>query len=65
MADHRNFRSAYLEKVGIKGVEEKKSIEILLKEQALDTKKLEQFCLRFVLPISYRILLWKILLGKF
>ena len=60
----RNFRSAYLEKVGIKGVEEKKSLEILLKEIPLDIKKLREFCLRFPVPATYRGYLWKVLLGK-
>ena len=64
MAD-RNFRSAYLGKVGIQGVEEKKSIELLLKEQFLDLNKLEQFCLRFVVPAAYRNYLWKVLLGMY
>lgn len=37
MADdpQRNFRSAYYEKVGFRGVEEKKSLEILLKDNPL------------------------------
>lgn len=37
MADdpQRNFRSAYYEKVGFRGVEEKKSLEILLKDSPL------------------------------
>lgn len=62
--DVRNFRSSYLEKVGIKGVEEKKSIEILLKEQPLDAVKLSQFCFRFPVPAAYRLFLWKVLLGE-
>lgn len=39
MADdpQRNFRSAYYEKVGFRGVEEKKSLEILLKDNPLGT----------------------------
>ena len=63
MTEQRNFRSAYLEKVGIKGVEEKKSLEILLKEQPLNIIKLNQFCIRFPVPASYRPYLWKVLLG--
>ena len=59
----RNFRSAYLEKVGIKGVEEKKSLEIILKDKHVDMVKLQQFCLRFPLPAAYRTYVWKILLG--
>ena len=37
MADdpQRNFRSTYYEKVGFRGVEEKKSLEILLKDSPL------------------------------
>ncbi|XP_023011491.2 TBC1 domain family member 7 [Leptinotarsa decemlineata] len=61
--DERNFRSAYYEKVGFRSVEEKKSLEILLKEKPLDRGKLKQFCLRFSLPATYRSLVWKLLLG--
>ncbi len=61
----RNFRSAFLGKVGIKGVEERKSLELLLKEEFLDISRLEQFCLRFVVPTAYRIYLWKVLLGQY
>ncbi|KAK5641638.1 hypothetical protein RI129_010185 [Pyrocoelia pectoralis] len=60
--DERNFRSAYYEKVGFKSVEEKKSLEILLKEKTLDRVKLKQFCLRFSVPSVYRNLVWKVLL---
>lgn len=35
----RNFRSAYYEKVGFRGVEEKKSLEILLKDNPLGMLK--------------------------
>ncbi|KAL2089395.1 hypothetical protein ACEWY4_014083 [Coilia grayii] len=59
----RNFRSAYYEKVGFRGVEEKKSLEILLKDNPLDVEKLITFCQRFPLPSMYRIHVWKVLLG--
>lgn len=62
MTDERNFRSSYYEKVGFRSVEEKKSLEILLKEHPLDKMKLKQFCLRFTVPVMYRNLIWKILL---
>ncbi|KAK1125823.1 hypothetical protein K0M31_005361 [Melipona bicolor] len=62
MADERNFRSSYYEKVGFRSVEEKKSLEILLKERPLDKAKLKQFCLRFTVPAKYRNFLWKVLL---
>ncbi|KAF7279151.1 hypothetical protein GWI33_007563 [Rhynchophorus ferrugineus] len=60
--DERNFRSAYYEKVGFKSVEEKRSLEMLLKEGVLDPNKLKQFCLRFSVPHVYRSFVWKILL---
>ncbi|XP_069572931.1 TBC1 domain family member 7 isoform X1 [Brachyistius frenatus] len=65
MADdpQRNFRSAYYEKVGFRGVEEKKSLEILLKDHPLDLEKLSTFSQRFPLPSMYRIHVWKVLLG--
>ncbi|XP_073532787.1 TBC1 domain family member 7 [Phyllobates terribilis] len=59
----RNFRSVYYEKVGFRGVEEKKSLEILLKDDRWDIEKLCTFCQRFPLPSMYRILVWKVLLG--
>ncbi|XP_077450901.1 TBC1 domain family member 7 [Stigmatopora argus] len=65
MADdpQRNFRSAYYEKVGFRGVEEKKSLEILLKDNPLDLEKLSTFSQRFPLPSMYRVHVWKVLLG--
>ncbi|XP_050304499.1 TBC1 domain family member 7 [Anthonomus grandis grandis] len=61
-AEERNFRSIYYEKVGFKSVEEKKSLEMLLKERPLDLTKLRQFCLRFTVPHAYRSYVWKLLL---
>ncbi|XP_029285760.1 TBC1 domain family member 7 [Cottoperca gobio] len=65
MADdpQRNFRSSYYEKVGFRGVEEKKSLEILLKDNPLDLEKLSTFSQRFPLPLMYRTHVWKVLLG--
>ncbi|GAB6026177.1 TBC1 domain member 7 [Chamberlinius hualienensis] len=60
--ESRNFRSYYYEKFGFRGVEEKKSIEIILKENRLDKEKLSQFCLRFPVPSMHRALVWKVLL---
>ncbi|XP_067127002.1 TBC1 domain family member 7 [Centruroides vittatus] len=61
--DSRNFRSYYYDKVGFRGVEEKKSLEILLRDKPIDMAKLAQFCLRFSLPSMYREYVWKLLLG--
>ncbi|CAG5132064.1 unnamed protein product [Candidula unifasciata] len=64
MAEHeRNFRTHFYEKVGFRTVEEKKSIEILLKEQPIKKDKLIQFSLRFGIPAMYRTYVWKIILG--
>ncbi|XP_033646228.1 TBC1 domain family member 7-like [Asterias rubens] len=63
MTDGRNFRSHYYEKVGFRGVEEKKSLQILLKEDPLDIGKLSMFCLRFQLSAMFRPLVWKVILG--
>ncbi|XP_067008700.2 TBC1 domain family member 7 [Anabrus simplex] len=60
--DDRNFRSAYYEKVGFRSIEEKKSLEMLLKDKPLDKGKLKQFCLRFTVPGIYRKYVWKLLL---
>lgn len=49
--------------MGFRSVEEKKSLEMLLRDQPFDKAKLKQFCLRFTVPGMYRNLLWKILLG--
>lgn len=65
MNDERNFRSLYYEKVGCKGVEEKKSLEILFKDKTLDKNKIKQFCTRFTVPFGYRCFVWKFLLGMF
>ncbi|GFY46651.1 TBC1 domain family member 7 [Trichonephila inaurata madagascariensis] len=63
MSDKRNFRSSYYDKVGFRGVEEKRSLEILINEKPIDKEKLSKFCLRFTLPAIYREYVWKVLLG--
>lgn len=64
MSDERNFRTYYYDKFGIGGVEEKKSLEILLKEKPISVEKLKQFCLRFAMPAMYRNYVWKLILGE-
>uniref|UniRef100_T1JLX8 TBC1 domain family member 7 n=1 Tax=Strigamia maritima TaxID=126957 RepID=T1JLX8_STRMM len=60
--DQRNFRSYYYSKVGFPSVPEKKSLEILFKDNEIDELKLAQFCARFPLPAVHRMETWKILL---
>lgn len=63
MSDDRNFRYFYYEKVGFRGVEEKKSLDILLAEKPNDLlSKLSSFTHRFQMPGMYRKLIWKLLL---
>jgi len=59
----RNFRSHYYEKVGFRGVEEKKSLDILLAERPVDLARVQNFCLRFPLPSIYRLQVWQLCLG--
>ena len=40
--------------MGFRGVEEKKSLDILLSEQPVELKRLQNFCLRFAVPGIYR-----------
>ena len=46
MGSERNFRSYYYEKMGFRGVEEKKSLDILLRERPIDLDRIHNFCLR-------------------
>ena len=48
MGSERNFRSHYYEKMGFRGVEEKKSLDILLREKPIDLARIHNFCLRWV-----------------
>ncbi len=64
MTEDRNFRYFYYEKVGFRGVDEKKSLDILLGEKPNDfLSKLSQFTQRFALPARYRMTVWKYLLN--
>ena len=46
MGSERNFRSHYYEKMGFRGVEEKKSLDILLRDKPVDLCRIHNFCLR-------------------
>lgn len=61
--DGRNFRQSYYEKVGFKGVEEKRSLEMILNERPLDLGRLTHFAFRFSLPDLHRERVWLLLLG--
>ena len=63
-ADQRNFRTQYYEKVGFRGVDERKTLELLLNEDPINLNKLHNFALQFSIPSFDRILIWKFMLGK-
>lgn len=63
--DTRNFRSSYYEKVGCRSVEEKKSLEILLKESPVNLPKLKQFMKLFSVPSIQRSLLYNLVLDVY
>lgn len=46
-------------------MEERKSLEILLKDKPLNVLKLKQFCIRFTVPNIHRSVLWNFLLGEY
>ena len=57
----RNFRVAYYDKVGFRGIGEK-ALSTILKDDVVDKKKLENFCIRCSVQASFRLLIWKVLL---
>lgn len=57
----RNFRVTYYDKVGFRGIGEKALVTIL-KDDVVDRKKLENFCIRYPVQANHRLLIWKILL---
>jgi TBC1 domain family member 7 len=65
MEDARNFRSIYYEKVGCRSVEEKKSLEILLKENPVNLPKLKQFLKLFAVPSLQRSIIYNVVLNVY
>lgn len=63
--DDRNFRSKLIEKVGIRGVEERKTLEKHWNEDPLNIDKITIFALEFSIPACERWQVWKVILGKY
>ncbi|TRY75284.1 hypothetical protein TCAL_00688 [Tigriopus californicus] len=61
--DERNFRSHYLGKVGLLGVDEKKTLELLLNEDPVSISKCAHFAIKCPVPSARRLHLWKVILG--
>ena len=62
-SDQRNFRSQYYGKINL-GVDERKTLEVLLNEDPINLNKLKNFALQFSIPSFDRIVVWKYMLGK-
>ena len=60
MGSERNFRSHYYEKMGFRGVEEKKSLDILLRDTPVDLDRIHNFCLRWLRTCSDWELTWSV-----
>lgn len=64
----KNFRSHYYEKVGFRGVDEKKTLETIFNENdggnPVSHEKLTQFALKCSVPAWARIRVWKMILSK-
>lgn len=58
-----NFRMLYYDQLGLRNVDQKKTLEQLLSEDPLDQGKLKNFSQQFMLPVIYRPYIWKVLLG--
>ena len=61
--DDRNFRSQYYEKVGFRGVDERKELELMWQEDPLKIEIFSNFALKHTLPIADRLSVWKVILG--
>lgn len=58
-----NFRSHYYEKVGFRGVDERKTLELLWHEDPLNCEKFTAFALKHPIPNCDRLSVWKVILG--
>ena len=60
----RNFRAHYYEKVGFRGVDERRTLDTLLREDPVSQSKCACFSLNCSVPADRRLLLWKLVCGK-
>lgn len=60
----RNFRSAYYEKLGFCGNEEKSIFDLIVTASTIDPDKLDDLCERFDQDRNCDVDAWKILLGE-
>ena len=62
--DEGNFRSHYYGKVGFKGVDDRKTIEVLLNEDPINVFKCADFAVKCSVPTERRLMLWKSILRE-
>ncbi len=60
----KNFRSHYYDKVGFRGVDERKVVDGLLAQSPVSISKCASFALKCSVPGDRRRQLWKLILGK-
>ena len=56
--EDRNFRSHYYEKVGFRGMDERKTLDLILKDDPISLEKCVNFALRCTIPTSDRYMRW-------
>lgn len=62
-SEDRNFRYGYYEKVGFGGIDDKKQLELLLREKPPDLlSRLSQLAFRYTLSVAQRKQVWQLLL---
>jgi len=59
----RHFRVAFLDSLGLKGVQERNKLETMLKQFVIDVVALRRLLERFEIPSHLRSTVWKVLLG--
>ena len=62
--DNKNFRSHYYERVGFRGVDERKTVDALLSEDPVSRTRCEAFALKCAVPADRRRKLWSSILGR-
>ncbi len=61
--DDKNFRSHYYERVGFRGVDERKTVDALLAEDPVSVPRCSAFALKCAVPADRRTRLWAAVLG--
>ena len=63
MQEDKDFRSHYYERVGFRGVDERKMLDSLLREDPVSLNRCAAFALKCTVPSDRRRALWEAVLG--